>query len=220
MSRRPTSRYKKVLAFAAACGIFAATSPLWESKGAANPFSLPSKGVPAFRVAIVRNALSQVGYSTSPSNTYCNKFSAFWGAGNDSCGNGNLSEEWCADFAAWAWRKGGATFDYGGADGEINGAAASFYLWGVRQGTWHPISSGYVPQPGDVAVYGLDAPAASADHVALVVSVQSGESGPNVVNGDGNRTGFSVVETAVDQYASDAQGAGGSLSGYVSPISG
>ena len=40
---------------------------------------------------------------------------------------------------------------------------------------------------------------------------------PDVINGDGDRTGFSVVETGTDQEYADVQGAGGRLSGYVSP---
>jgi hypothetical protein len=37
------------------------------------------------------------------------------------------------------------------------------------------------------------------------------------VNGDGERTGFSVVETGNDQYKADLTGNGGLLAGYVSP---
>jgi len=38
-----------------------------------------------------------------------------------------------------------------------------------------------------------------------------------VVNGDGERTGFSVVETGTDQYKADLTDNGGQLAGYVSP---
>ncbi len=51
---------------------------------------------------IVAIAESQIGYSTEPSNTYCNKFSAYWDAGPADCPSGERAEEWCADFAAWA----------------------------------------------------------------------------------------------------------------------
>ena len=84
--------------------------------------------------------------------------------------------------------------------GEINGAAASFYEWGVANGEWHPATSGYVASPGDVAVYGLSLGAdPSAVHVAIVTDDTPGQPGPDVVNGDGDRTGFSVVETGSDQ---------------------
>jgi hypothetical protein len=38
------------------------------------------------------------------------------------------------------------------------------------------------------------------------------------VNGDGDRTGFSVVETGTDQYTADIPGTRAPLSGYASPI--
>jgi len=86
---------------------------------------------------IVAIAESQIGYSTEPSNTYCNKFSAYWNAGTADCPSGEMSEEWCADFAAWAWQKAGVQFTYGYGPGEINGGAVSFYEWGVANGEWH-----------------------------------------------------------------------------------
>src|ERR1700728_5348069 len=49
---------------------------------------------------IVSVAESQIGYHTDPPNTYCNRYSAFWVSGDADCGNSNLDEEWCADFAA------------------------------------------------------------------------------------------------------------------------
>jgi len=49
---------------------------------------------------IVSIAQGQVGYATDPPDTYCNKYSAYWASGAADCANGNLDEEWCADFAA------------------------------------------------------------------------------------------------------------------------
>ncbi|NNN09484.1 MAG: CHAP domain-containing protein [Acidimicrobiaceae bacterium] len=170
------------------------------------------------RARIVSLALGQVGYSTNPSNTYCNKFSAYWIAGTSDCGNANRDEQWCADFAAWAWRLAGVPVVYQFINGDLNSSSASFYEWGVRHHTWHPLGSGYIPQPGDVAVYGLDAAALVAQHVAVVVSYTPGSSGPNAVNGDGSHTGFSRVEYKVNEYNADAAGTGTAvLAGYVSP---
>ncbi len=169
------------------------------------------------RARIVALATSQLGYRTDPADTYCNRFSAYWHAGIADCPNSDRDEQWCADFAAWAWRKAGVQFVYGLGPDEINAAAVSFYSWGVAHHTWHPIGSGYVPQAGDVAVYGLDVQTSKAQHVAVVVSYSPGARGPNVVNGDGERTGFSVVEAGNDQYKSDLRGEGGQLVGYVSP---
>ena len=109
--------------------------------------------------------------------------------------------------------------DYQLAPGYLNGNSASFYVWGTNHGTWHPVGSGYVPQPGDVAVYGLDTEAVTAVHVAVVTSDTGNQAAPDVVNGDGDRTGFSVVEVGTSQGDADVKGKGAPLSGYVSPSS-
>lgn len=170
-----------------------------------------------FRARIVTVADGQLGYRTNPTHTYCNKFSAFWNAGTQ-CSNGLRSEEWCADFAAWVWRTAGAQFTYDYTSGDINAAADSFYKWAVAHHAWHPVGSGYTPKPGDVAVYGLDTATNTAVHVAVVTGYTPGTQGPDVVNGDGDRTGFSVVEAGTDEYKADAPGGPAPLSGYASPI--
>ena len=172
----------------------------------------------ATRQEIVTLVQGQVGYTTDPSSTYCNKFSAYWSSGPMDCGNSNRDEQWCADFAAWAWRSAGVPLIYQFINGDLNSSSASFYEWGVRNHTWHPIGSGYVPQPGDVAVYGLNTTSLVAQHVAVVVSSTPGASGPNAVNGDGDHTGFSRVEYQSDEYNADAAGTGSALlAGYVAP---
>lgn len=171
----------------------------------------------AMRARIVSIAQSQIGYTTDPPSSYCNKYSAFWSSGSQSCASGNESEQWCADFAAWVWQRAGALVTYQFIHGDLNSSSASFYEWGVAHGTWHPVGSEYSPQPGDVAVYGLDSATLSATHVAVVTGYTSGNRGPDVVNGDGDRTGFSVVETGTNQYRADTKGTGSRLSGYVSP---
>jgi hypothetical protein len=180
-----------------------------------SPASLVGLTVPQRIVAI---AESQVGYSTQPSNTYCNKFSAYWDAGTANCAPGETAEEWCADFAAWAWHEAGVQFTYGYGPGEINGAAVSFYQWAVANGEWHPVSSTYVAAPGDVAVYGLSLGAdPTTAHVAIVTHDPGAGAGPDVVNGDGDQTGFSVVETATDQRQVHNHQGDFTLDGYVSP---
>jgi CHAP domain len=170
------------------------------------------------RARIVAAAEGQVGYTTDPSDTYCNKFSAYWYAGASDCGNDNRSEEWCADFAAWVWKQAGAEVDYQLAPGYLNSNSASFYVWGTDHGTWHPLDSGYAPQPGDVAVYGLDTSAVTAVHVAIVTAATGHVAAPDVINGDGDRTGYSVVEVGDNQAFADAEQKGSPLSGYVSPM--
>ena len=175
-------------------------------------------GLSPLRARIVALAEGQVGYRTDPADTYCNKFSAYWEAGVDDCGgNGNLDEEWCADFAAWVWKLAGAEVAYQLAPGYLNGDSASFYVWGTDHGTWHPVGSHYTPQPGDVAVYGLDTAAVTAVHVAVVTGDTGDDAAPDVVNGDGDHTGYSVVEVGDHQAFADVKGKGAPLSGYVSP---
>lgn len=171
----------------------------------------------SLRARIVAVATSQVGYATDPPSSYCNKYSASWGVGGSGCPAGETSEEWCADFAAWAWQRAGVQFSYGYGRDQIDAAAASFYVWGVHEGTWHPARSGYRPQPGDVALYGLDPARLSAVHVAVVTGFRPGAAGPDVVNGDGDQAGFSVVEDGTGQDRADARDPGSGLSGYVSP---
>ncbi|HLW45633.1 MAG TPA: CHAP domain-containing protein [Acidimicrobiales bacterium] len=179
--------------------------------------TLPPLPSTPFRAHVVTIAESELGYHTNPSHSYCNKFSAFWGAGT-ACGHGLRREEWCADFAAWVWRKAGAQFTYSYAPGDINAASGSFYLWAKNHGTWHTAGDGYTPQPGDVAVYGLNPTTGTATHVAVVTGYIAGNRGPDVVNGDGDRTGYSVVETGSDQYTADTPGVVALLAGYASPI--
>ncbi len=173
-------------------------------------------GASSVTSAIVSTAESQVGYTDNPADTYCNKYSNYWGVGSTSgCGSGTRSEEWCADFAAWVWRTAGVSFTYGFGSGDIDAAAASFYQWGAANGTWHAAGSGYTPQPGDAVIYGLNSAGTSADHVAIVTSYTAGDAGPNVVNGDfGLSSGDDGVKAGTDQTT--ATGSDG-ISGYVSP---
>ena len=189
--------------------------------GNADSYPAPSRASLAglsLRQRIVAIAKSQVGYTTDPTSSYCNKYSAHWGAGTADCPGRERAEEWCADFAAWAWQKAGVHVSYGYIPGEMNGGAVSFYEWGIAHGRWHPAGHGYRALPGDVAVYGLSLSGTpSAAHVAVVTHDPHGQRGPDVVNGDGDRTGFSVVETGTNQSRADAGRHHSALAGYVSP---
>jgi len=167
------------------------------------------------RARIVAIATSQLGYKTHPTNSYCNRYSAYWDSGASVCDVGLLSEQWCADFAEWVWKRAGVHFNYGFYEGEMNSSSYSIYQWGILHHRWHAAGSHYVPQPGDIAIYGLDVGSQTAQHVAVVTSYSPGQKGPNVVNGDGSRTGFSVVEVGIDQWKADVHSDGARLSGYV-----
>lgn len=195
---------------------------LSQTAGGAPSFKAPTRSVLAgmsLSQRIVSIANSQVGYRTAPSDSYCNKFSAYWSAGSGGCPSGEASEKWCADFAAWVWQQAGIPVTYGYGPGQLNGGAVSFYQWGVDHGTWHPATDGYRAAPGDVALYGLNLGAyPTAAHVAVVTADPAGQAGPDVINGDGDRTGFSVVETGTDQLRADTgHRQNAMLDGYVSP---
>ncbi len=134
-----------VLAIAVAIGAVLNITSKSPGKSAAaqqnttDPPSRASLQGETLRQRIVTIARSQLGYRTDPPNTYCNQYSAYFVAGTDDCGNSNLDEEWCADFAAWVWLKAGAQVDYKFITGDLNSSAASFYEWGVAHGTWHPV---------------------------------------------------------------------------------
>jgi hypothetical protein len=216
------SRGRWRLLVAAALALLALVVAIHGTSSTTGSFAAPDHATLAHlnlgqRITAIAN--SQVGYGTDPANSYCNKFSAFWGVGSQTCPGTESSEEWCADFAAWAWQQAGVPFTYGFGPAEINAGAASFYSWGVAHGTWHSASSGYRAHAGDVAVYGLSLGAsASAAHVAVVTGDPAGQHGPDVVNGDGDRTGFSMVERGTDQLRADTgHGQGAPLAGYVSP---
>jgi hypothetical protein len=171
----------------------------------------------AIRARMLTLSEGQLGYTTAPANTYCNKFSAYWYSGTADCGNSSLDEEWCADFVAWVWQKAGVRLAYQYINGDLNSSSASFYEWGVAHGTWHPVGSGYIPQPGDAAVYGLNTQTLVATHVAMVLAYAKGARGPIDINGDGDLTGFSRVEIQANEYFADAGSHGSRLSGYVTP---
>ncbi len=66
------------------------------------------------------------------------------------------------------------------------------YPNGVDHWTWHPAGSLYVPQPGDVAVYGLETASDTVVHAAVLTS-------------------------ATGRTDADVEGNAAPLSGYVSP---
>jgi hypothetical protein len=227
-SRQSLRRFGLVLAAGAVVitlhGVFANT-PHGVSRNA-DSSPVPGKATPAatptslsLRQRVVAVAESQLGYRADPTNSYCNKFSAYWHAGTADCPSGEADEEWCADFAAWVWQQAGVHVAYGYDPGEINAGAVSFYEWAIANGKWHPLTSGYVAAPGDVAVYGLSVGPdeyPSAQHVAIVTADAPGQRGPDVVDGDGDRTAFSVVETGTEQVTAYAGHKHYALSGYVS----
>ncbi|HEY7226300.1 MAG TPA: CHAP domain-containing protein [Micromonosporaceae bacterium] len=100
-------------------------------------------------------------------------------AHNDFGGGGD-QYNWCATFAKYVWREGGAT-DLGG----IDGYAQTFRTYGEQHGTFH-FPAGYTPQPGDAIVFDFFAGTRyPIDHVAIVTSA----SGSRVYTIGGNESG-------------------------------
>lgn len=191
------------------------------SAGPAGAVDTPAAhGQPTLQDAIVRIARSQAqshaGIVDMPPHSGCNPYTGYWGDGSP-CADGLRAGPWEADFAAWVWRQAGAQFTYGSTAADLNSSPASFYDWGTANGTWHPRSAGYVPQAGDVAVFGgLDGTGGSVN-VGLYLS--GPPSRPTVIFGDwvapsarrGNDGVIRVMRAPEEKSV-------GRLDGYVSPI--
>jgi hypothetical protein len=189
---------------------------------------LLTAGAPLTARADVRSSIVSIAESQdqhgsaiadNPANSACNPYSAYFGDGTGGCGSGLRKNEWCADFAAWAWRQAGVNFVYGFSGSEINAWSASFYKWGVATGNWHPLGGGYAPQPGDVAVYGNLTEAPGPGHVGIYVGGSA--TSPTIVNGNWatnwpNPTNYGVIVQSAESSTGEP---GGGLDGYVSPSS-
>jgi hypothetical protein len=93
--------------------------------GSAGSGAAPASQPVASGQAIAAAALGQVGVSDTPDVTSfggvdCDPFSSLvagFSANDDGCGFNqgfgveNANEEWCSDFAKWAWQQGGVTAD-------------------------------------------------------------------------------------------------------------
>ncbi len=173
---------------------------------------------PAVVQAIVAAAESQDQHNLAvvenPPGSNCNIYTAYWGRGTTAgCAPGNAAEEWCSDFAQWAWAAAGV--DTTG----INGWAYTFVDWGeAHAGAWKPGPEND-PAPGDAVVWG-DTASGYAAHVGIVVGVSgglidvvSGNSGPPIdPQGDVDavwESGYFDPTTSTDD--------GYPIIGYVSP---
>ena len=140
-------------------------------------------------------ALAQVGRGDTPASVDwsrdCDPYSSLVGAGASTAGCGtdpnfNVLDEnelWCADFAKWVWEQAGVTTDLS----TLNAGATSFATWAQDQGESTAFDSG-TPAVGDAIVFyqpGVSAAVGStADHVGLIVGVDSSNGTVDIVNGD------------------------------------
>ena len=142
-------------------------------------------------------------FETDPNGSYCNPFSAAYGRGSTSgCRRGYSAEEWCSDFAQYAWQTSGVHTN------GITGWAASFVVWGAAH---HRVQFGthFTAQPGDAIVWGTRSPLYGT-HVAIIVGVK----GPyiDVDGGDswGNLPGYGIGVWRTGPFL----GASSSVNGY------
>lgn len=173
--------------------IYGPTGPIWS-----NGSKLSGGG--SRGDAIVTAARSQLGYTAEMNS--CNVFSAYWQVSGSPCADGTRSNQWCADFAAWAWAQAGITGLYGNG---INALSSSFRTWGQTNGRWHPLGDGYSPQPGDVAEY---------DDAHVGIYTGGPASSPTVISGNWDYP--SPAGDVYEQANVTNNGDGANLTGYVS----
>ena len=213
-----TARRRFSLILAAGAVLITVVATLHGVFANTDSFPTPSRASVAglsLRQRIVVIAGSQVGYSAEPSTPTATNSAPTGTPAVPTCPSGERTEEWCADFAAWAWQRPEWSSRTVTARRDQRRGRQLLRV-GLANGAWHPATRGYVASPGDVAVYGLSlGTGPSAAHVAIVTDDTAGQLGPDVINGDGNRTGFSVVEGATDQLRVHADHKDATLAGYV-----
>ncbi len=133
------------------------------------------------------------------------------------------TEEWCADFASWVYNQAGAPFGVNGNWREPSVAGIVSLAQQSQGFQWHPQSSGYIPVPGDLAIYYDSSSSAPYYHVTVVVAVNGGsvitiggdQTNPLYPNNTnyGNSNSNSVVSISGNQ----SEYSSGGIAGYVSP---
>ncbi len=145
----------------------------------------PRPAAAATAVSVASLAAANIGNGAGDCSTVNSSANSLGGSEFEgSCtGYHGGPEFWCADFVKWVWQNSdGGAIDVSG----LNAAAASFYRYGIGNGTLHT-SPAYQPQVGDAVVYGYNYDGAGdAEHVGLVISVSGG--GVTTVNGDWDGT--------------------------------
>lgn len=108
------------------------------------------------------------------------------------------AKPWCAAFVSWVAYKAGVKFDY---------SAGVYFIsqWAARNNVLKLKGSGYVPRPGDLALFESDGGPYPNDHIGIVVGVYDG--GKRVKTIEGN-TGEGVVATREYDVATTSRLAG------------
>jgi hypothetical protein len=152
----------------------------------------PRTGTPASVASI---AAGQVGRGDTPVSTDwnldCDAYTTLVGVGVSSSGCGtdpnfhvrDQKEFWCADFAKWVWEQAGVKADLS----VLNAGATSFATWAKDEGESTALDKG-TPAVGDAIVFYPPAttvgPGSYADHVGIIIGVDSAKGTVEMANGD------------------------------------
>ena len=106
------------------------------------------------RSRIVSVAQSQFGVKENPNNS--NHLS------NNPYGSNN--QPWCAYFMSWVWQQAKVR-DSHSQSFPTYPASSQIKNWGIANGRWHTLTSGYRPRKGDIVIFGT---AGNEVHTAMV----------------------------------------------------
>ncbi|EPH42751.1 CHAP domain-containing protein [Streptomyces aurantiacus] len=155
----------------------------------------------------------------------CNFYSGYYkpsGTGNCRQSTDGVrwrSNEWCADFARYVWKKSNAKTR------KLTPFAGSFYRAAKSHGTgkWHKRGS-YVPKPGDVVLFDWDGRKPSLgnegwdiDHVGVVTKYRKSGKKLTTIEGNTTKTASGGGKEGVFKRTRHNT-APGRVVGYVSPV--
>jgi hypothetical protein len=127
--------------------------------GAASP-TAPIAGASGTGAAIVAAAAGEVGQAEQPPGSNDSpRIAQYRSATAGAPGPG----PWCAYFVSWACKQAGVPV---GDHGQGFGSVDALYSWAQHAGRAQPVSSGYVPKPGDLIVFN--------QHIGIVENVLPG----------------------------------------------
>ena len=160
-----------------------------------------------------RYEVTNAAHNREKGRDNCNFYSGYWRtSGDDICGTINgtkwRSNNWCADFARWVWKQGGASVS------GIDPWAGSFYRANRSNGHYKSKASGYRPVQGDAVLYDWDGTPSlgndgwDVDHVGIFEKY----SGSNIVVIEGNTSGGASRDGVFRKTRSTAD-----VVGYVTP---
>ena len=120
-----------------------------------------------------------------------------------------IDSSWCAYFVSWVLNQAGVPFTGGWPEKWQLPAVSGVQAYFEKVGTFHKADSGYIPQPGDVAIYNKGPGYQPESHVRIVISSDTTKGTYNGVGGnESNKIG-----QAIYSYTNDS-----ALTGFGTPI--